>query len=156
MARRKRSLEERFWSKVDRGAPDDCWPWLRAISQDGYGRFVVSLDPQRVVGAHRVAFELTAGAIPHGMNVLHHCDNPRCVNPAHLYAGTQAQNVADMMRRGRWGGYDPTHCPAGHLYDEANTGYTSTGRGYMARRCRACDRERKRARRQQNGNYQCQ
>ncbi len=89
---------ERFWSHVDRtGGPDACWPWTGTRDKDGYG--LASLDITR--RAHRVALVLTAGTVPAGMDVIHSCDNPPCCNPAHLRAGTQADNSRDMVERGR-------------------------------------------------------
>jgi hypothetical protein len=90
----------RFWSYVDRGDPEDCWPWLRNAhgGQMGYGRFK-SRGVNRA--AHRVAWELTNGPIPEGIFVCHHCDNPPCCNPAHLFLGTQAENLSDRDQKGR-------------------------------------------------------
>src|SRR5689334_4116509 len=74
-------LGERFWSKVDRRAPAECWLWLGSRDDKGYGR----LDRnKRIARAHRLAWELTHGPIPDGLVVRHRCDNPPCVNPAHL------------------------------------------------------------------------
>lgn len=88
----------RFWSRVDRSAgPEACWPWRGCVDHDGYG--LASLDITR--RAHRVAFVLCGGFIPEGQGVLHSCDNPPCCNPAHLRAGTEADNSADMVARGR-------------------------------------------------------
>lgn len=84
----------RFWAKVDRsGGPDACWPWTGSRSKKGYG-----LIWRR--RAHRVAYELTYGEIP-APTVRHSCDNPPCCNPAHLLAGTVAENNADCLDRGR-------------------------------------------------------
>jgi HNH endonuclease len=82
---------------------DGCWNWTRAIDAAGYGAFTVA---QRVRKAHRAAFEVFRGqVVPRGQPILHHCDNRRCCNPQHLYAGTMADNTADMMRRGRHKGF---------------------------------------------------
>jgi len=136
VARKTRPLEERFWDKVDKS--DGCWLWTAALNPDGYGRFVVQMSPQKVRGAHRVAWELMNGAIPNGLSVLHQCDTPACVNPEHLFLGTQQDNVADMVAKGRWNGHSPTHCPAGHPYDEENTSWRGN-----TRRCKACWRARR-------------
>lgn len=90
-----RSLEERFWSKVDKSG--SCWLWKASCYPTGYGAF----GSEKVQRAHRVAWELTFGKIPDGLYVLHHCDNPPCVNPNHLWLGTQADNLADMVKKGR-------------------------------------------------------
>lgn len=89
--------EERFWAKVDCFGPDDCWPWT-AGKRLGYGRLYVA---GRKETAHRLAYALAVGPIPEGLCVLHRCDNPGCCNPAHLFLGTQADNVADMEAKGR-------------------------------------------------------
>jgi hypothetical protein len=99
------------------------------------------------IGAHVAAFMVTWGSVPKGMVVMHTCDNPPCVNPLHLRLGTQAQNMADMWAKGRGhnGHAAKTHCPQGHVYDEANTRLDKNGGRY----CRACQRERARVRRSQ-------
>lgn len=96
-----RSLAERFWDKVDRRGPDECWPWTGATKEGGYG--VMRPEGRRsgpTVKAHRVSAQL-AGMDIEGRVVRHRCDNPPCVNPAHLEPGDQQQNVDDMVERGR-------------------------------------------------------
>jgi len=91
---------DRFWSKVDQSASvTECWPWMGARHRAGYGAFGVR--HQRADYAHRVAWRLTYGEIPAGLQVLHLCDNPPCVNPAHLILGTQLANIRDMDAKGR-------------------------------------------------------
>jgi hypothetical protein len=95
---------ERFWSKVRRGAPDECWEWISSHHPLGYGFiFAGPLYDKgvRYVKAHRLSWEMHNGPIPEGLCILHHCDNPPCVNPAHLYAGTRQQNCRDRAVRKR-------------------------------------------------------
>lgn len=188
----------KFWSQVVKS--DGCWEWSGSRTGDGYGALHESGNPKQYK-THRVSYELHHGPIPPGMYVCHHCDNPPCVRPDHLYAGTATDNNRDTIRRKRrketkqahclrghpmtpdnllrtssggrrcktcklahnaemfqkhgkrwrenWrqqnppkGRYNPTHCPSGHEYTEANTRWQVQGDGYRHRKCRSCDRER--------------
>jgi hypothetical protein len=89
----------RFWSKVDKSDnADACWVWIAGTSKAGYGRFSWHY---RNMHAHRIGYELSVGEIPDGLWVLHSCDNPRCVNPSHLFLGTRQDNIDDMNNKGR-------------------------------------------------------
>ena len=100
--RKLRPLEERFWEKVDKAGPDDCWLWNAGRTVFGYGA-IGSKGRGKILLAHRVSWELANGPIPDGLHCLHRCDNPPCVNPAHIFLGTQTDNNADMRAKGRAG-----------------------------------------------------
>ena len=95
------SIEDRFWRRVQKAGPDDCWPWMGSRGGHGHGVFWFSAERKRE-SSHAVALELSSGVRrPPGMHCCHHCDNPPCCNPAHLYYGTPEQNQADMVNRAR-------------------------------------------------------
>ena len=98
----------RFWDKVEILGPDDCWNWTAVKGKEGYGHFKYK---GRQTQAHRMAWILTNGPIPDNFHVLHHCDNPPCCNPAHLFLGTQTDNMRDMFEKNRqprqYGEYNP-------------------------------------------------
>lgn len=126
------SVLDRFWAKVD-VQEQGCWEWLGARGVKGYGNFDVSGKTFR---AHRVSAMIHFGMFDQRLFVLHHCDNPSCVRPGHLYLGDAVQNMRDRVARGRDANANKTHCPKGHPYSEENTSVTVSGR-----RCRICQRD---------------
>lgn len=94
----------RFWSKVNRtDNPDECWEWV-GTKRHSYG--TIGFGGRRKNGgkeynAHRVSYEINIGEIPDGLHVLHKCDNPKCVNPDHLFLGTHLDNMRDMFAKNR-------------------------------------------------------
>lgn len=140
-----------FWSGVLRGEPDQCWPWLRGRLPDGYG--IAPLHGTHTT-AHRVAWTLTHGPIPDGLQVDHlchtdectagkECPHRRCCNPSHLKPVTKAENLAaGRMYRPPTRGHRVTHCPRGHEYTPENTRVAKHG----GRNCRTCENDRNAAR----------
>ena len=94
--RNPRPIEDRFWEKVDKSG--ECWIWTACTDGHGYG--VMSV-PGGYTKAHILSYRMHVGEIPRGLCVLHKCDNPRCVNPDHLFLGTRRDNALDRDRKGR-------------------------------------------------------
>lgn len=96
-------IADRFWTHVAK--TDSCWLWLGWKDEHGYG-WIRGEEGRsgKVLRAHRVAWELANGAIPEGQYVCHHCDNPSCVRPDHLFIGTHLENMRDCVRKGRYNG----------------------------------------------------
>ncbi len=116
MKRTRKTTEQLFWEKVSVAGDNECWEWLGYKNQYGYGNFrakgVLKLP-------HRYSYELVHGEIPAGMVILHSCDNPGCVNPAHLHLGTQRDNIIDTVKKGR-------NTRAGHIKFERSTSARKT------------------------------
>ena len=89
---------KRFSSKIEIRGPDECWLWKAVLIPAGYGQFWFD---GKMHNAHRMALKLSGIDIPEGCVVLHTCDTRRCCNPRHLVIGTQADNIRDMIRKGR-------------------------------------------------------
>lgn len=139
------TIEQRLLAKRTI-TPSNCWEWNGGRDRNGYGRIRVNPFATRFV--HRFSAWVWNGINPDSpIDVLHDCDNPRCFNPAHLFTGTQADYVRDMIAKGRSNFTAPTakinktktHCPQGHPYDDANT-YLYNGH----RMCKACMKDRNR------------
>ena len=126
-------MRDRFFAKVKKTST--CWLWTGATNRAGYGRFGVSGDNRL---AHRVSWLLEHGQLSDSDHVLHRCDNPPCVNPAHLFLGTNHDNVMDKMSKGRHHGPKKTHCPKGHPYSGDNLWLSKRNE----RTCLACAAER--------------
>lgn len=95
---------ERFWKRVRIGEADECWEWTAYRRKEGYGKVGVTFGKanSKTLNAHRIAYLLYHGELPLRLSVLHTCDNPPCCNPTHLFLGTQAENLEDMHRKGRY------------------------------------------------------
>ncbi|MGL4610162.1 MAG: HNH endonuclease [Trueperaceae bacterium] len=97
MRRGPLTTEQRFWAKVDKKADTECWLWLGGTTVYGHGLFW----NQKLIRAHRFSYELHLGDIPKGLELMHMCDVPGCVNPHHLTPGTHEDNMKDMVIKQR-------------------------------------------------------
>ena len=126
----------RFEAKVVRDdcMPDGCHIWTVARIAKGYGRLS---NRGKSVTASRASYVIYKSEIPHGMQVCHSCDNPPCVNPAHLFLGTNSENQLDAVVKGRQWQVAKTHCKRGHEYSGDNLYEGDNGKH---RECRTCKR----------------
>lgn len=134
------TVEERFWSKVRPNQKTDCWEWTAGHLPKGYGVFYPSHEMP--VGAHRFAYELVKGPIADGLVIDHLCNRPHCVNPAHLQAVTQRENLLGSDSLSEFNRLK-THCFQGHPLVSGNL-QNGVGR---RRRCLTCHRKTERERR---------
>jgi hypothetical protein len=136
-------LEMRFWARVDRRRPNECWPWLGTLNPEGYGSIV---DNGRLRRVTNVSLELAGCPKPPDKHhACHSCDNPACVNPAHLWWGTVSENMLDCVRKGRHPNALKTHCPRGHPLSGDNLYINPKKKTH--RNCRECQRQSLRRRR---------
>jgi len=133
-----KSVNERFLNKISIEPNSGCWLWTAAVDPNGYGNFHVNVH-EGLKKAHRVSWDLFRGSIPEDTCVCHHCDNPPCVNPEHLFLGTTKDNMGDMSRKGRQNNQKKTHCKRGHPLTPENNLAHATRKGFRA--CAACSKE---------------
>lgn len=124
---------ERFLSRIVRG--DGCWIWTGRKDIYGYG--VVDIGKRKSYRAHRIAWIIEHGSIPADVIVCHHCDNPGCSRPDHLFIGTPKANTLDRISKGRF--VLNTHCKKGHALEDGNIAISKNKRGTY-RFCRICVR----------------
>lgn len=141
-------IEKRVWSRIDKSSNTrGCWEWTGYCHSWGYGQISIK---HKTYAMHRLMYEQFKGPIPDGLFICHACDNPKCCNPDHLWAGTQKENIQDCVRKGRKAHPALTHCSRGHELTPENTySYKNTVSRWRDRaQCRTCAIRRAAERRQ--------
>lgn len=127
---------EKFLAKVEKGVPNECWPWL-GTTNNGYGQVTM---PGRQISAHRLAYAAWIGPIPEGFEVHHICENKSCVNPAHLDSLPHKDHTRRHLTNPLTQNFLKTHCKRGHELTGYNVYPTKSG----GRTCRECNNMRNR------------
>lgn len=130
---------ERFWKRVDKSGPGECWSWTGAVvsPEEPYG--LLRINDVATKATH-ISIEIATGKpFPKGMCACHNCDNPNCVNPKHLFIATHSENMADCIKKGRHAWQKVTHCRQGHLLVPHKNPSLGT-----KRKCVECQKERSR------------
>lgn len=140
---RGKSLAERFWMKVDKRGPDECWPWIASLDSKGYGQIYIG-GKKNLMG-HSVSMMLHGFELPEGKEWDHICKNTKCVNPKHLRAVTHLENCTTYSDSPLAKHKRKTECPQGHPYSPENTAIykreprvSSTGKKTGRVTCRIC------------------
>jgi len=142
----KKTIEQRFWEYVDKKGDDECWLWTGYRTSTGYGMLSIGKhrdqELRKDMKAHRLSYKIAYGELPDKLFVCHKCDVPLCVNPNHLFLGTQTDNMRDAAMKGRarkWDMMARAACSKGHPYTEENM-VMRTKNGFSYRGCKQCAR----------------